>query len=57
MELPLWLARAISFGRNRIITPEIPKIYKEQYRYKSYDLSVKSDLKTIINILFIKEKF
>ncbi|XP_026464364.1 DNA replication complex GINS protein PSF3-like [Ctenocephalides felis] len=32
LEFPLWLVKSVAVGRNRVITPEIPKIYKEQYR-------------------------
>lgn len=32
LELPLWLAQALNFGRHTSISIDIPKTYKERYR-------------------------
>nr|CAH7758854.1 unnamed protein product [Callosobruchus chinensis] len=32
LELPLWLVMEMSAGRQPIITPELPKVYRESYR-------------------------
>lgn len=32
LELPTWLVQEMSSGRQPIVAPELPKIYKESYR-------------------------
>lgn len=32
LELPMWLVMEISLGRQPVVHPELPKIYKEAYR-------------------------
>lgn len=32
LELPLWLVQEMASGRQPIVAPELPKIYKQAYR-------------------------
>lgn len=42
LELPLWLAQPLNISREPVVSIDIPKTYKEGYRYVPYKEFVES---------------